>query len=143
MLRHSIIAALVFAAGLTATPALACARHEPLNIGSIRNADLVVTGRILGRRAGGEARFEVAVDEVLRGRAGGRVTIAFDGRSSGPPRSLAGRRLLIALHTPGAGSRGAFTVLHHICSDPFVLDARSAQAGAARRLLAPGRPGRR
>lgn len=135
MLRPSIIAALALAAGFAATPALACARHEPLNIGSIRNADLVVIGRIVDRRAGGEARFEVAVDEVLRGRAGRRLTIGFDGRSSGLPRSLAGRRLLIALHNPGAGSRGAFTVLHHMCSDPFVLDARSAQAGAAKRLL--------
>lgn len=137
MLRHSIIAALALAAGFTATPAAACARHAPLALGAIRSADLVVTGRIVDRRADarGEVRFDMVVDEVLRGRAGRRVPIGFDGRSSGPPRTLAGRRVLIALNNPGPGSRGAFTVLHAMCSDPFVLDARSPQAAEARRML--------
>lgn len=137
MLRHSIFLALALAAGFAATPAAACARHAPLALGSIRSADLVVTGRIVDRRADarGEVRFDVVVDEVLRGHAGRRVLIGFDGRSSGPPRSLAGRRMLIALRAPGPGSRGAFTVLHAMCSDPFVLDARSPRAAEARRIL--------
>lgn len=137
MLRHSILATGALIGGFAATPASACARHAPLALGSIRSADLVVTGRIVDHRADSRdvGRFDVAVDEVLRGRAGRRVTIGFDGRFSGPSRALAGRRVLIALNNPGPGSRGAFTVMHAMCSDPFVLDARSPSAAEARRML--------
>ena len=136
MTRHTIAACLILGTAIAAAPAQACAVHEPLDLRSALNADLVVVGRIGNYRAGpsGE-RFDVAVDEVLRGRAGRGVTVHYSGRMLGPPRSLPRRPVLIALRNEG----GTYAVLWHICSDPFLLDARSTDAIATRRLLSPRR----
>jgi hypothetical protein len=133
MVRHLIAAALALVTVFAAGSAQACAVHQPLDLRSALEADLVVTGRIGNYRAepGGNERFDVAVDEVLRGRAGRRVTVRYSGRMLGPPRSLPRRPVLIALRNEG----GAYAILYHICSDPFLLDARSAPAIATRRLL--------
>jgi hypothetical protein len=140
MRRLLIATALAIGVATSAAPAQACAVHEPLNLGSIRSADLVVVGRIVARRIyrGNDAVFTVAVDEVLRGRAGRTLAMRFDFGRSDPPPSRPGARFLIALGNPGAGALRAHTVLQHICSDPFFLPAASRQAIAARRLL-PGR----
>jgi hypothetical protein len=53
----------------------------------------------------------------------------------GPPASLPRRPVLAALQREGGG----YAILWHICSDPFLFDARSANAAATRRLLARGR----
>jgi hypothetical protein len=141
MMRRSILAALAMATAFAAVPAQACARHEPLNLRSALSADLVVTGRIGNYRAGpgGNEFFDVAVDQVLRGRAGRRLTVRYSGRMLGPPQSLPRRPVLIALQRDG----GTYAVLWHICSDPFMLPAGSAQAAATRRLLAQRQPARR
>ena len=133
MMRHSIAAALALVTAFAAAPAQACAVHQPLDLRSALGADLVVIGRIGNYRvaAGGNERFDVAVAEVLRGHAGRRVTVRYSGRMLGPPQSLPRRPVLVALRNEG----GAYTILYHICSDPFILDARSARAGATRRLL--------
>lgn len=140
MMRHSIAAAIALVTAFAAAPAQACAVHQPLDLRSALSADLVVTGRIGNYRVepGGNERFDVTVAEVLRGRAGRRVTVRYSGRMLGPPRSLPRRPVLIALRAEG----GAYAILWHICSDPFLLDARSASAVATRRLLT-GRRGRR
>ena len=140
MMRHSIAAALVLGAALAATSASACAVHQPLDIRSALAADLVVVGQTGPYRTGrdGTEYFDVTVAEVLRGRAGRRVTVRHSNRMLGPLRSLPRRPVLIALRSEG----GALTVLHHICSDAFLLDAGSARARATRRLLA-GRRGER
>ena len=103
-------------------------------------ADLVVIGRIGNYRVepGGYERFDVAVADVLRGRVGRAVTVRYSGGMLGPPRSLPRRPVLIALRREG----GAWAILSHICSDPFLLPAGSAQAIETRRLLA-ARRGRR
>ena len=136
MMRRSIAAALALMTALAAGSAQACAVHQPLDLRSALGADLVVTGRIGNYRAepGGNERFDVMVDEVLRGRAGRRVTVRYSGRMLGPPQSLPRRPVLIALRNEG----GAYAILWHICSDPFLLPAGGAQAVATRRLLRPG-----
>ena len=139
MMRHSIGLALALATTFAAAPASACAVHEPLNLRSALSADLVVVGRIGNYRAepSGSERFDVAVAEVLRGRAGRNVTVRYSGRMLGPPERLPRRPVLIALHNEG----GSYSILWHICSDPFLLDARSAQANATRRMLRQRRAG--
>lgn len=133
MLRHSIAAALVLVTALAAAPAQACAVHEPLNLRSALSADLVVVGRIGNARIdpSGNQHFDVAVDEVLRGRAGRRVAVRHSDRMLGPVQRLPRRPVLIALRRDG----DAYAILWHICSDPFLLPAGSAQAVATRRLL--------
>jgi hypothetical protein len=133
MMRPSLAAAFALLTGLASTPASACAVHQPLDLRSALSADLVVVGRIAQYHAGpgGNERFDVAVSEVLRGRAGGRVTVRHSDRMLGPLRSLPRRSVLIALRS----ERGGYAVLWHICSDPFLLPAGSAQAIATRRLL--------
>jgi hypothetical protein len=133
MMRHGIAAAIALVTAFAAAPASACARHEELDLRAALSADLVVVGRIGNYRMerGGDERFDVAVAEVLRGRAGRSVTVRYSGRMLGQPQSLPRRPVLIALRNEG----GAYSILWHICSDPFLLPAGSAQAIATRRLL--------
>jgi hypothetical protein len=133
MMRHSIVAALLLVTAFAAAPAFACARHEALDLRAVLNADLVLVGRIGNYRMepGGDERFDVAVSEVLRGRAGRRVTVHYSGRMLGPPQRLPRRPVLIALHNEGR----AYSILWNICADPFLLADGSAQAIATRRLL--------
>ena len=133
MMRHSIAAAFALMTAVAAAPAQACAVHQPLDLRSALSADLVVVGRIVNHNVdpNGTDHFDVAVSEVLRGRAGGRVAVRHSDRMLGPLRSLPRRPVLIALRS----ERGGYAVLWHICSDPFLLPAGSAQAIATRRLL--------
>jgi hypothetical protein len=133
MNRRPILAALAMMAPLAATPASACARHEALDVRAALSADLVLTGRIVNYRTDAHRNeiFDIAVGEVLRGRAGRLVTVNYSGRMLGPPQSLPRRPVLAALQRNGAG----YAVLWNICSDPFMFDAGSANARATRRLL--------
>ena len=141
MRRHPIAAALALATAFAAAPASACAVHEPLNLRAALSADLVVVGRIGHHNVdpNGTDHFDVAIAEVLRGRAGRRVAVRHSDRMLGPLRSLPRRPVLIALRREGGG----YAVLWHICSDPFLLDARSRSALATRRLLRQGAGRRR
>ncbi len=140
MMRHSIAAAFALMTAVTAAPAQACAVHQPLDLRTALSADLVVVGRIVNHNVdpNGTDHFNVAVAEVLRGRTGGRVTVRHSDRMLGPLRSLPRRPVLIAVRS----EHGSYAILWHICSDPFLLDARSRSALATRRLLRQG-PGRR
>jgi len=137
MMRHKIAATLLLVTAFVAAPSHACAVHEPLNLRSALSADLVIVGRIGNYRMepDGNERFDVAVAEVLCGHAGRQVTVRYSGHMLGPARSLPRRPVLIGLRSEG----GAYAILWYICSDPFLLDARSASALATRRLLAAGR----
>lgn len=133
MMRLMIVAAFALVAGLAATPASACARHEDLDIRAALGADLVVTGRIVNFRTDARRNeiFDIAVGEVLRGRAGRVVTVNYSGRMLGPPSALPRGPVLAALQRNGDG----YAIMWHICSDPFLFDARSGNAIATRRLL--------
>ena len=138
---RSIGLAIALATAFAAAPARACAVHEPLNLRSALGADLVVVGRIVNHEVdpNGTDHFDVAVAEVLQGQAGRRVSVRHSDRMLGPLSSLPRRPVLIALRREGAG----YAIMWHICSDPFLLDARSANAAATRRLLLQPRNRRR
>ncbi len=133
MSRPLIAAALIFAAFGVGTPARACAVHESLNLGHARNADVVVIGRIsAGRSRGANASgLFVDVDEVLAGRAARRLPIAIRPGLAIPPAMMRGQVLVALRRSSPAG----LTIIQHICSDPFILDARSREAGFVRGML--------
>lgn len=132
MLRRSIMTALVPVSAFAAAPASACAVHTPVQPAAVRSADLVVVGRIANYRAAAHsARFDVVVGEVLRGRAGRTLAARLDGTMYGAPRSAPRGRVLIAMRI----DRGGPVVLQGMCSPPFILEAGSARAQQARRLL--------
>ena len=134
MSRTLIAAALALGAMTAVTPARACAVHEPLNLGAARNADVVLIGRVSGYRGVGRdsPTFTVAVDQVLAGRAARTLRIGFEPGLAGTLPSMMRGPVLIALRR----SPGGLTIMQHICSDRFILDAASARARDVRRLLA-------
>ncbi len=134
MSRPLIAAALIFGAIGVGTPARACAVHESLNLGHARNADVVVIGRIYaGQRGGPNASgLVVDVDEVLLGRAARRLPIAIRPGLAIPPAMMRGQVLIALRRSSPAG----LTIIQHICSDPFIVDARSREARVVRGMLA-------
>lgn len=135
MPRFPIAGLFAFAAIGAASPALACTAPVPLNLAAARNADVVVIGRVSGYRGGRDApAFNVAVEELLSGRAARTLRVRFaPGLSGAPPSAMRGRVLLALRRSPPAGG---LTVLQGICSPPFVLDAASPRARTVRALLA-------
>lgn len=135
MCRLMIAAAVALLAIGAATPAGACAVHAPLNLAAARNADVVVIGRVSGYRGGGRnsGDFNLAVDEVLSGRAARTLRVGLEPGLGGPAPALLRGRVLIALRR--SSPRGGLLVIQHICSDPFILDASSAQARTVRGML--------
>lgn len=139
MLHRRTAFALALAAIAAATPAQACRMFRPLEPAYIRNADIVVVGRISGYRvdAGRYATFTLTVGEVLRGRPARQLLVRWDNSTFALPAALPPGPHLVALRNPGAAftPRGAFPVLQVACSSPFILPVGSPEAAAARRAL--------
>ena len=133
MSRSLIVAVLAFAAIGVGRPARACAVSEPLKLGDARNADVVVIGLISAQQRGGRKfpAFTLTVDEVLAGRAARSLRFGTEPGLGVSPAMIRGQ-VLIALRR---SSSGGLAVMQHICSDPFILDARSAQARLVRGML--------
>jgi hypothetical protein len=136
MSRSLVAAALALMAIGTGTPAQACAVHEPLNLADARRADAVVIGRISAPRtaSGNPPALHLTVDEVLAGRAARSLRIGVEPGLALPRPTMRGQ-VLIALRRSPTG----LAVMQHICSDPFILDARSRQARLVRAMLPPRR----
>src|SRR4051794_38597180 len=100
MNRLSIAAALAFSA--LASPAEACMADAPLDLHDLTYADVVVIGRITGYRivsprAAGRrghaplgpisdyARFDVLVDEILKGAPTKRIRVSWDNSTFAEP----------------------------------------------------------
>lgn len=147
MRRYWFIA--VFAIALTASEAaLACRMEARIVLDDVRKADVVVIGRVSNYRIirtgptprlGDYARFEIQVDEVLVGRAPGRIPISWDNSTFGEPETLGAGPFLIALRGPSSNpgaEPGAFELLQAPCSEPFLFDSTGRRAAAVRRILA-------
>lgn len=89
------------------------------------------------------ARFTIQVEEVLVGRAPGRLSVTWDNSTFGEPAKMTPGRYLIALRRPGSTSpplRGpsatimpspdpkALTLLQAPCSSAFIYEVESEQA---------------
>ena len=84
MLHRRIAFALALAAMAAATPARACSLWRPREPAFIRNADVVVVGRIADYRVDARhyATFTLIVGEVLRGRPARRLLVRWDNSTS-------------------------------------------------------------
>ncbi|HTU13042.1 MAG TPA: hypothetical protein VMG08_19290 [Allosphingosinicella sp.] len=133
MPRYQLAAALALAAIGFVTPARACAVHEPLNLADARNADVVVIGRISAQRVWRTPPvFTVSVDQVLAGRVARSFRIDMEPGAVVPQAMLRGPALIALRRSPAGG----LAVMQHICSDPFIVDARGDQARRVRAILA-------
>lgn len=122
---------------------------QPLKQEDVRNADIVVVGRIANYRLvsdgnfGKHARFDILIDEVLKGPAQSRLTVAWQRSTFGEPDTMAWGTYLIALNywqprqersASGAGD-SSLVVLNPVCTTGFLLPATSDEAVAIKRLL--------
>lgn len=153
-----------------AGPAQACTIYYPQDLEDLRSADVVVLGRItnyeiVARRdprpedrthfwGSGHARFDLVVDEVLAGRAGTRLSVAWINSTFAMPRAMSSGQYLIALVDPGfrpvplrgpgniilsAPEKGLLIPLQAHCSEAFMFESMSEEALAVRRILDQGR----
>lgn len=98
------------------------------------------------------ARFDIVVEEVLRGTAPDRLTVTWDNSSFGEPKDMPPGPFLIALRkadTPQPPMRGAaatilptpepasLTVLQAPCSGAFLFESTSSTADEIREILQP------
>ena len=97
------------------------------------------------------ARFDILVDEVLRGTTSQKQTVTWDNSTFGEPDAMQAGSFLIALrdpHSPSPPLRGpsgilrdavpgSLTVLQAPCSRAFIFESTSEEAGLVRQILGP------
>ncbi len=96
------------------------------------------------------ARFDIQVEEVLIGRAPGRLSVRWNNSTFREPEQMVSGRYLIALRRPGSANpplRGpsatispssdldALTPVQAPCSSAFIFDAESEEARTVRGIL--------
>lgn len=96
---------MVVAAVLAAGPAKACAVLEPFDMARIGGAELVLVGTVTGYRdletPWGAALVTVKIEETLKGRAQGEITLVWNaGMAQGPHAARAKGRVLIGARQP-------------------------------------------
>jgi hypothetical protein len=143
-------------------PASACTTDAEIVFDDVKYADIVVVGEIAnykvvtppGEKPGflpDYARFDILVDEVLKGQVGKTLTVTWDNSTFGDPDSIPPGQYLIALRSPKSTSipplRGpsatilprpepaAPTLLQAACADPFMFLSTSESAKAVRKIL--------
>jgi hypothetical protein len=148
-----------------ASPAQACRdTHEP-NLAQVKSADVVVVGRIanyvtseitffepsgrgLGTR-GRYARFDIVVDEVLKGEAPKALSAMWINSVFTLPDSKPPGPYVIALQDAKARLGGSFIpkqtpgliVLQEACEPPFLFKSESPSAAEIRALLKTSKKG--
>ena len=99
------------------------------------------------------ARFDIVVEEILRGTASDRLTVTWDNSTFREPRNMSPGPYLIALRkaeTPPPPMRGptatilptpepaSMTVLQAPCAPEFIFESTSGQAESVREILKSG-----
>lgn len=140
---------LTVAAAFGTVPAAACTVLEPFDVAQIGGAELVLVGKVtayedLGTPSGA-ALVTVAVEEVLKGRIKGEVTLVWNGGlAQGPHEARARGRVLI-----GAMRGGRLVVTSRIhderpdlpsivqpyCGEVWMQPATAKAVAAAREAL--------
>lgn len=150
--RHVCIAAIAVSLAIAAGPALACIVQQPLIPEDVKDADVVVIGRISNygfvrnEEFGRHARFNVHVDEVLKGTPAQKLTVEWKRWMFGEPDVMAPGSYLFALYysepkkaggTPSGSKTPLMMVLNPMCTDGFLFPVTSAEAAKVRRILKP------
>lgn len=96
------------------------------------------------------ARFEIRVEELLRGRRSGKLSVSWQNSTFGLPSAMGSGSYLIALRRPNSPhpplrgpsatvvanpDRQTLTVLQAPCAGAFILKAESRQAEVTRKIL--------
>ena len=163
-MRAAVLAVVVLAGVATAAPAGACTEGAELVLGDVRYADTVVLGRIANYSRVPEkddlfglifpySRFDIVVEEVLKGRAPPVITVTWENSTFEQPEKIGPPgKYLIALQSPGTVVELPLralsatimelpepdlpTVLQAPCSVPFIFEMGSKDAAALRWLVA-------
>jgi hypothetical protein len=168
-MRAAVLAVVVLAGLTTGAPARACTEGAELVLGDVRYADTVVLGRIanysvVAREKDEDlgpifeySRFDVIVDEVLKGHAPPIITVTWENSTFAQPEKIGPPgKYLIALQSPGSAVElplralsatimdlpqpDLSTVLQAPCSVPFIFEMGSKDAAALRWLLGHPNP---
>lgn len=151
-MRADVRLAVAVVTMLASQPALACRVTSELNLPDIKNADLVVVGRITEyeviRDKGYYARFTVRVEEVLIGDVRQTFTVRWDNSTFGVPNDMDRGPLLIALRAPSTETSASatmpqnprqnpdiMTVFQAPCSPAFIFEISSDEARITRDIL--------
>jgi hypothetical protein len=172
------IAILTLGAMLTGTPANACITGADMDLHDIEYADVVVVGRVVNYEIVRDpvarqryrdmpwlreilkddphgfmsdyARFDILVDDVLRGKAPNRLTVTWDNSTFGEPKDMRPGLFLIALRDPNSQlpplrgpsatilpspAPATLTILQAPCSGPFIFESTSKEVALIRQIL--------
>ena len=162
MMRNILSVSALLLGIVMSAPAKACMGEDEIVLDDVKYADTVVVGWISnykvitpeGRKRGyiwDYARFEVRVDEVLKGQADQTLTVTWDNSTFGEPDEIPPGPYLIALRNPDSNTipplRGpsatifprpepdAPTLLQAPCASPFMFESTSKKAVALRKIL--------
>ena len=134
--------ALNFLLVATVTPAHACRMNARLDLQDVKQASVVVVGKIwdyevVPSQPGkpGFGRFKVLVSEVLVGQSPKSLVVTWFNSTLGYPDKLAEGRALIALREINYPKPNTFMVLQTPCSQPFIFQSTSAEAEGVRKIL--------
>lgn len=151
-----VCGALLFAAA----PSHACIDVAAQDINDVRYADLVVVGKIENYRKGERnrswsgVRFDIAIDDVMKGRPARRTSATWVNSTFKTPDSMADETYIIALRHPSSlmpPLRGAsafippspdikaWTVLQAPCAEAFILSYSPEVRAIITRVLAGDR----
>lgn len=137
-----------FAIVIAPVPALACALRAPWDPTDVKQAEVVVTGRLTDygivpvRRdrsekgwSGGHAEFDLTVERALIGEPPRRIRVKWHNSTFSKPAEMADGRYLVALIRPRPGDGETFTVFQRPCSGALLMKSGSAKALAVLRVL--------
>lgn len=164
-MRVSLFASVLILVVSASVPAHACMTSAELVLGDVEYADVVVVGRITNYSvvAGDNgrpgsifdyARFDVQIDEVLKGEAPSFVTVTWDNSTFAEPDTITPGQYLVALRSPKSSripplrgpsatimptpDRHLPTVLQAPCSEAFIFATGSEEAAGVRTILGGG-----
>lgn len=139
---------------LASEPALACRFHREPNLNEVKQADVVVIGKITEyqviRHEGvaSYSRFIVQVDQEIVGKVSDRFPVTWQNSTFGQPEKMAEGPYLIALNAgstdnyiTGSPHRepNVMSVLQEPCSRALMFEVSSHEARITQDILAAGK----
>lgn len=139
-----------FAVVSAPVPALACVVAMPWNPAEVKQAEVVVMGRLTNhdlvrvRRVRdvsgkawsvGQAEFDLTVERALVGETPRRIRVKAGKSTLAHFAELPEGRYLVALERPRQHDDGTFTLFQRPCSSAFLMKSGSAKALAVLRVL--------